>query len=50
MVTCPYCGRAMVYRFNSNWSRSQHSAEYVWVRVTDPSHIVEDNTRIRAAS
>ncbi len=31
----------MVHRFNLNWARSPLGAEYIWVCVTDPSHVIE---------
>ena len=39
----------MVYRFNLNWARTPRGAEYIWVCVTDPTHILEDTTWMRAA-
>ena len=33
----------MVYRYNINWARSPLGAEYAWICVVDPSHLVEES-------
>lgn len=48
MDTCPSCGSSMVYRYNLNWARSAHGAEYAWVCVADVTHVVEDDFNLGA--